>query len=235
MKKIEELKYRVSSVEALTILKKMMSYEQLSSMLDIPPTALSRYVNGHVIPSLETSRMIFNVFKREYLNKEVSRRVSIDEFGAVDSNMIIYDPIFLKYMILAEYEKVNAVKVDKVLTIEADGIPVAYQVASILGKDVAVARKAKKLGVRDFLEIKQVFESGTYRYIYLPKNSIKRGEYVLLTDDIIRTGATARALVNLCKEVKANISGIFTIIALKKMNAKLEAELNIPVITCVEL
>lgn len=235
MKKIEELKYRVSSVEALTILKKMMSYEQLSSMLDIPPTALSRYVNGHVIPSLETSRMIFNVFKREYLNKEVSRRVSIDEFGAVDSNMIIYDPVFLKYMILAEYEKVNAVKVDKVLTIEADGIPVAYQVASILGKDVAVARKAKKLGVRDFLEIKQVFESGTYRYIYLPKNSIKRGEYVLLTDDIIRTGATARALVNLCKEVKANISGIFTIIALKKMNAKLEAELNIPVITCVEL
>ncbi|MCS7125304.1 MAG: helix-turn-helix domain-containing protein [Aigarchaeota archaeon] len=235
MKKIEELKYRLSSVEALIILKKMMSYEQLSSMLDIPPTALSRYVNGHVIPSLETSRAIFNIFKKEYLNKEISRRISVDEFGAVDSSMIIYDPVFLKYVTLSEYEKINVVKVDKVLTLEIDGIPVAYQVASILGRDVAVARKAKKLGVREFIEIKQVFESGAYRYIYLPKNSIKRGEYVLLTDDIIRTGATVRALVNLCKEAKANVSGIFTIIALKKMNAKLQAELNIPVISFIEL
>lgn len=235
MKKAEELSYRLYSIEALRTLKKLMSYEQLSSILQIPSTALSRYVNGHVIPSLETARSIISVFKKEYLIKEVNNRIVIDEFGAVDSSMIIYDPVFLKHLIFSEYEKINSVKVDKVLTLEADGIPVAYQMASILGKEVAVARKAKKLGIRDFIEIKQVFESGTYRYIYLPRNAIRKGEYILLTDDIIRTGATIRALVNLCKEARANVSGIFSIISLKKIHTKLEEELDIPVISFIEL
>jgi len=235
MKKAEEYNYRLYSVEALRILKKMMSYDKLSSILNIPPTALSRYVNGHVIPSLETARSIFNIFKKEYLMKEVNNRIIVDEFGAVDSSMIIYDPVFLKHVIISEYEKINSVKIDKVLTLETDGIPVAYQIASMLGKEVAVARKVKKLGIKDFLEIKQIFESGTYRYIYIARNAIKKGEYVFLTDDIIRTGATVRTLVNICKEAKANVSGIFTIISLKKMHAKLEDELDIPVTSFIEL
>jgi len=235
MKKAEELNYRLYSVEALRILKRIMSYDKLSSILNIPPTALSRYVNGHVIPSLETARLILNTFKREYLIKEVNNRIVVDEFGAVDSSMIIYDPVLLKHLIISEYEKINSVKIDKVLTLETDGVPVAYQIASMLGKEVAVARKAKKLGIRDFLEIKQVFESGTYRYIYISRSAIKKGEYVFLTDDIIRTGATIRALVNICKEAKANVSGIFAVISLKKMHAKLEDELGIPVNSFIEL
>jgi len=236
MKKFEELTYRLHSIEALRILKKTMSYNELSSMLSIPPTALSRYVNGHVIPSLETARLIYNIFKKKYLIKEVNNRIIFDEFGVLDNSLIIYDPVFLKYIILSEYEKINSVKIDKVLTIEADGIPVAYQIASILGKEVAVARKTKELGVREFIEIKQVFESGTYRYIYLPKNTIKRGEYVFLVDDIIRTGATMKALVNLCRKARANVSGIFTVISLgKKVRTGLEGELGIPVISFLEI
>ncbi|MEM1677114.1 MAG: phosphoribosyltransferase family protein, partial [Nitrososphaerota archaeon] len=157
------------------------------------------------------------------------------EFGAIDSSQIIHNPTILKHIVMAEYEKMNSMKIDKVLTLEADGIPVAYQIASMLGREVAVARKVKKLGVRDFIEIKQVFESGTYRYIYLPKGSIKKGDYVLITDDIVRTGATIKALMNLCKEVKANVSGVFTIIALKKINEKLEEELGVPVISFTTL
>lgn len=235
MKKIEELKYRLNSVEALMILKRTTSYDRLSSLLKIPPTALSRYVNGHVVPSLETAKAIYSIFKKEYLIKEVNSRLVVDEFGAIDSSQIIHDPTILKHIVMAEYEKMNSMKIDKVLTLEADGIPVAYQIASMLGREAAVARKAKKLGVRDFIEIKQVFESGTYRYIYLPKGSIKRGDYVLISDDIVRTGATIKALMNLCREVKANVSGVFTIIALKKMNEKLEEELGVPVISFTTL
>jgi adenine phosphoribosyltransferase len=235
MKKFEELVYRLHSIEALRILKKTMSYNELSSMLNMPPTALSRYVNGHVIPSLETARLILNIFKKKYLIMEVKNRIIFDEFGVLNNSLIIYDPVLLKYIILSEYERINSVKVDKVLTFETDGIPVAYQIASILGKEVAVAKKTKEIGVREFIEIKQVFNSGMYRYIYLPKNTIKRGDYVLLADDIIRTGATIKALINLCNKAKANVSGIFTVISLRKMCTKLEEELRVPVISFIEL
>jgi len=118
---------------------------------------------------------------------------------------------------------------------ESDGIPVAYQLASVLGTEVVVARKSKKLGIKDFVEVKQIFESGAYRYIYLPKGRIKRGEYIFLVDDIIRTGGTMRALVSLCNKLKANISGIFSIIALRNAKNKLMEELNIPIESSVTI
>jgi len=58
-------------------LNRIMSYDKLSSMLNIPLTALSKYVNGHIIPSLETTHLIFNIFKREYLMNEVNNRIVV--------------------------------------------------------------------------------------------------------------------------------------------------------------
>lgn len=229
LRRFEELWYRLGSIEVLKILKKRMSYEELSSMLNMPPAVLSRYVNGHVLPSVEKSKLILSIFKREFLVDEVMNRLSRDEVGALDTSRIIHDPLFLRQIILAEYEKLMGFKVDKVMTMESDGIPVAYQLALILGTEMAIARKSKKIGVRNFVEVKQIFESGAYRYIYLPKGLVEKGEYVLLVDDIIRTGGTMKALVALCRELKASISGIFSIIALRGAKEKLVEELDIPI------
>ncbi|MCC6024314.1 MAG: helix-turn-helix domain-containing protein [Thaumarchaeota archaeon] len=229
MRRLDELWYRLNSIEALRMLKKHMSYEKLSSILGLPPAVLSRYVNGHVLPSPEKSRAIIAAFKREFLLDEVKRRLARDEVGAIDTSEIIHDPLILKQIVLAELEKLMGFKVDRVMTMESDGIPVAYQLASILGVGLAIARKSKKIGVRDFVEVKQIFESGAYRYIYLPKGLVKKGEYVLLVDDIIRTGGTMRAMITLCKELKANISGMFSIIALRGVKEKLMEEFNIPI------
>ncbi|MCD6236150.1 MAG: helix-turn-helix domain-containing protein [Thaumarchaeota archaeon] len=229
MKRLEELWYRMNSIEALRLLKKQMSYDQLSSLINLPPTVLSRYINGHVLPSLEKSKTILAIFKREYLLEEVKRRLERDEVGAIDTSRIIYDPLILKQIIMTESEKIMGFKVDKVMTMESDGIPVAYQLASMLGTEIAVARKSKKLGIKEFVEVKQIFESGAYRYIYLPKGRVRKGDYILLVDDIIRTGGTMKALVSICNELKANISGIFSVIALKQAKEKLIEELNIPI------
>ncbi len=235
MRKLEELQYRMSSVEVLKLLKGQMSYGKLSGLMSLPPTVLSRYINGHVVPNLEKARTIISVFKREFLLDEVKRRLSKDEVGAIDTSQIIHDPLLLKQIILAESEKLMGFKIDKVITMESDGIPVAYQLASIFGTRIAIARKSKKIGIRDFVEVKQIFESGAYRYIYLPRGLIGKGEYVLLVDDIIRTGGTMRALVTLCHEIKANISGMFSIIALRGAKEKLMEDFNIPIETFITI
>lgn len=235
LRRFEELWYRLSSIEALKVLKKRMSYEELSTILGLPPAVLSRYVNGHVLPSAEKSRAIIAVFKREFLLDEVRRRLARDEVGAIDTSEIIHDPLLLKQIVLAELEKLMGFKIDKVMTMESDGIPVAYQLASTLGVGLAIARKSKKIGVRNFVEVKQIFESGAYRYVYLPKGLVRRGEYVLLVDDIIRTGGTMRAMIALCEEVRASISGIFSIIALRGVKERLMEEYNIPIESFITL
>jgi len=233
--KVEEINYRLAAIQVLRILKEKLSYSELSAITNLSPTVLSRYINGHVIPSLDKARMIMDIFKKEYLIDIVKRRIFQDEVGAIDTSRIIYDSTLLKGVVLSEYNKLKGFKVDKILTMESDGIPVAVHFALILGVNVAVARKTKKIGVRDFVEIKQVFESGTYRYIYLPKGSIKKDEYVLVVDDIIRTGATIRALAKLCRTVKANLSAVFAVISIGDSKEKLREELNCPVESFITL
>jgi len=49
--------------------------------------------------------------------------------------------------------------------------------------------------------------------LYIPKGAIKRGDSVLIVDDIIRSGETQRALINLVTKSKAEVAGIFALIA----------------------
>ncbi len=186
----------------------------------IPHRGLCVYVGYEAIEN----SLRLPIFGNRYLLKVEERGGELNQYVLLERAGISHPRIFR-----------SPDEIDRVLTMETDGIPVAYQIASILGKEVAVARKSKEIGVRKFIEIKQVFESGTYRYIYLHKDALRRGEYVLLADDIIRTGATIRALINLCKEARANVSSIFTVISIGKMHERLEEELGVPVISFMEL
>ncbi len=41
------------------------------------------------------------IYKKDYLLKEVSRIV-VDEFGAIDNSMIMYDSLLLKHIIISD-------------------------------------------------------------------------------------------------------------------------------------
>jgi adenine phosphoribosyltransferase len=55
--------------------------------------------------------------------------------------------------------------------------------------------------------------SGVTVTLYIPKESIKKRDSVLVVDDMIKSGETQEALVNLVKKSKAEVSGIFSLIA----------------------
>ena len=49
--------------------------------------------------------------------------------------------------------------------------------------------------------------------LYLPKDALKRRDSVLIVDDMIKSGETQAALVNFAKKAKAEISGVYSLIA----------------------
>jgi adenine/guanine phosphoribosyltransferase-like PRPP-binding protein len=54
---------------------------------------------------------------------------------------------------------------------------------------------------------------GKLMSLYLPKRSIKKGERLLIVDDVIRSGETQRALLRLAKKMNAQIAGLFAVVA----------------------
>ncbi|MEM2567704.1 MAG: phosphoribosyltransferase family protein, partial [Candidatus Bathyarchaeia archaeon] len=94
------------------------------------------------------------------------------------------------------------------------------------------------VGVKEFLEETFVLrDSGVTITLYVPKEAIKKRDSVLIVDDMIKTGETQAALVNLVRKAKAEISGIFSLIAIGdewRKRLKLSEECPIEVVTYIK-
>jgi adenine/guanine phosphoribosyltransferase-like PRPP-binding protein len=130
-------------------------------------------------------------------------------------------------------------RVTKVLSAAVDGIPLATMVANALGINLVVAKRNKEVGVKAFLEETYVLgkDSGVTMTLYIPREAIKKRDSVLIVDDMIKTGETQAALVDLARKAKAEISGVFTLIAVGeewKKRLKPTSDCPIEVITYVK-
>ncbi len=234
MDKLSEIKNKIFAVEILQTLKKSYSYNEISNMFQLPIPTLSRYINGHVLPNMERAAEIINFFKEKELIGLVKKKTKRQGNVVDDSRVLCNISLLDKIAKVVCYEFRNT-QIDKIMTKETDGVPLAVLTGKNLGVDVLVVKKRKDVAVSDFIEAKISYPSGLYSYIYLPSGEIKKNEKILLIDDIIRTGSTIRGLYVLCKKVGAQVAGVYTIFSLGTLTEKLEKELKVPVKCLVHL
>ncbi len=227
MSRVTEAKTRISSVELLATLKKSYSYKELCSVLGLSAPILSRYVRGHVLPSASRSEKFIATFRERLLTKTVIDHVRITPDGSYDLSGVVSNIGLLRQVAKVVYSGFGLVPVDKVLTMEVDGIPLAVEVAGEFNVNLAIARGEKDLGVEEFFEQKVVYSPSSVKYLYLPRNAIKKGEHVLIVDDMVRSGTTIEALAHLAERARAKIVGVFTIASVDQSVQRLKARLGL--------
>lgn len=212
---VEDLKLRLMTIELLRTAKKQYTYRELSSKTGLPVTVLSRYAKGHVLPNTERARVLWQTLSKMVgLHVELRRRIVFNKDGYFDNTHIIGDFNLLRQAAHRALATFAGKRVTKVLTAAVDGIPLATMVANSLGVNLVIAKRAKEVGVSAFLEETYVLrDSGITMTLYLPKDAIKRRDSILIVDDMVKTGETQAALVNLVHKARAEISGIYALIA----------------------
>jgi adenine phosphoribosyltransferase len=108
--------------------------------------------------------------------------------------------------------------VNRVLGIEARGFIVAAPVAYRLGAAFVPARKHGKLPWST-LGNDYELEYGTER-LEVHSDAVSAGDKVLVVDDVLATGGTARAAVELMQELGAEVAGIGVIIELSFLSGR---------------
>jgi len=101
-------------------------------------------------------------------------------------------------------EKLNYKKATKILTAEAMGIPIATTISLKTSLPLIIATRRKK-GTPD--EIPIVYVTG-YEDGILHINGVKKGDRVLIIDDLISTAGTIKALINGLNQIGAEIVDI---------------------------
>lgn len=231
------MRKRLFAIDILRLLKSTYTYEQLYNMLNLSPTVLSRYVNGHVLPSDEKADAIINMFSESMLKELLKSKISKKD-GAYDLTSVCYDPNLQQIIAKFVANEFELLKIDKVLTAAVDGIPTAIQIGNELrAKSVVIAKGYKEVGVDEFIEERACFSPVLFKTFYVPKGSIRKNEKVLIVDDIMRTGATIEALIRIVERSKAIVAGVFTIFSIGDCIEKLvkKLQLKCKVISLVNL
>ena len=223
----EDLKLRLMTIELLRTAKKEYTYRELSTKTNLPVTVLSRYAKGHVLPNAARAKELWKILtKLVGLKTELRRRIKFNKDGYFNNTWIIGDHNILQQAAHYALATFAGRRATTVLTAAVDGIPLAAMVANALSVDLIIAKRDKEVGVPAFFEETYVLmDSGVTMTLYVPKDAFKKRDSVLIVDDMIKTGETQAALINLVRKSKAEVSGIYMLIA---VGDDWKDEINLP-------
>ena len=105
---------------------------------------------------------------------------------------------------------------DYIVTAEAKGIPLAYEMARQSGKPYLVCRKGAKLYMTDPVSVTvRSITTARIQTLFLDSSEGERirGKRVLVLDDVISTGESLKAIEALLKQFEPNIVGRAAILA----------------------
>lgn len=103
-----------------------------------------------------------------------------------------------------------------VLTVETKGIPLALMTARALGVPMLMARRESRVTEGSSVSINYVTSSRRIQAMSLARRAMPAGARVLLIDDFMKAGGTARGMADLVRECGAEPVGIGVLIATRE-------------------
>jgi adenine phosphoribosyltransferase len=129
-----------------------------------------------------------------------------------DVTPLLLDPAALRAAAEAMAAPFRALGVERVLAIESRGFLFGAPIALGLGVGLALVRKQGKLPY-DTLQARYELEYGVDT-VEMHVDAVQAGQRVLIVDDLIATGGTAAAAVQLARQAQAEVIGCSFLIEL---------------------
>ncbi len=148
-----------------------------------------------------------------------------------DITPILKDGKALAYTIDVMADHFVSMKIDVVVSMEARGFLFGPAIAYKLGAGFAPVRKLGKLPWETHKQ-EYALEYGTDT-IEIHRDAVLHGERVLIIDDVLATGGTARAVTKLVQKMNGNIIGAAFVIELLALKGRNNLQ-NVPVYSLLQ-
>lgn len=126
---------------------------------------------------------------------------------------IMYNPEIIRKAGLMLASAFISKEVDCVVTVETKGIPLAYEVARMLGVQLVIVRRDNKVTEGTTVSINYVTGSNKrIQTMSLSRKALKNGSRCIFIDDFMKAGGTALGIINLLKEFDSELVGIGVLI-----------------------
>ena len=128
------------------------------------------------------------------------------------------------------YQRYRDKKIDKVVGAESRGFIIASPLAYLLSAGFVPVRKKGKLPYKK-INVVYELEYGTDS-LEMHEDAIQEGENILVVDDLLATGGTMEAIIELVKKLGGNIIEAAFIVELEPLNGR--KKIDAPVFSLVK-
>ena len=122
-------------------------------------------------------------------------------------------------------------EVERIVTIEAMGIPLATAISLKLRKPFTIIRK-REYGLPGEISVEQV--TG-YSKSKLFINGLEKGDKIAIVDDVLSTGGTLRAVLKALKEKEIDVRIVVIAIDKGTIAREIEKEFGVPVVSLASI
>lgn len=148
-----------------------------------------------------------------------------------DITTLLKNPVGFKETIDHLHERYKNMDIDVVVGIESRGFILGAPLAYLLGKGFVPIRKPGKLPAERISQDYSL-EYGTDT-VEIHKDAISKGDQVLIVDDLLATGGTMKAAVDLIKKLNGEIVECAFVVELPDLDGRKILE-NVPLFSVVQ-
>jgi adenine phosphoribosyltransferase len=227
--RISDLKYKLMTIELLNLAKNYYTYRELAQIVGLPETVLSRYVKGHVLPTMDRALYVNKTLEKIMrLEGEIQQRLRFDNSGYFNGTNLNSDTLLLERAVQHAINAFAGTRITKILTAAVDSIPLATLLAHRLGVKLVIAKKGKDVGIAEFIEENYVpSRTAIVVSLYVPRDALKRNDCVLIVSNLMDTGDTQMALARIVQRAKAEVTGMYALVGIgTEGKAKVEQSLH---------
>ncbi len=230
--KSEENKLRLNqmkifAVELLRSIKSFSTYRELASIFNIDPSTLSRYLSGHVLPSVSKAEVI--------ITKSLDKKLMMKLMSKLqeESGIQVINPQFYYFFSSYILHSLLPSNFNKVVCFAYKDAFLGYSLAMLSKSKLILAYEERYLFPEKRIEYNYVIKSSSTgaeirKSIALPKHSIKPNDRILIVGHSLDVPDDYLALVTLLRRARMD-SKIIAMAFLQVKNKKILKELEIRV------
>lgn len=231
--KADRVKMRLMASEILRLLKPSLSYRDLYEITGIPESVLCRYVRGSIIPSFEqaayTLAKIALSIDLSYLLKDL---VEKEKSPIIDLLRVLKDPYVAKLLSLLITLELTGKNVTKIVSTAEAVLPLATMISLEFNAPVVLVKRKSYPGVQYYSTtiMKSPKEVDT---LFLDRDLVTRRDQVLVLADVVYTGKTLDAVLELINKSRATLVDVIVVLGLGDAWRERLKDYNVKVLTVI--
>lgn len=199
-------------VRLLSALKGVYTFKELESYLNVPSQLLWRYIKHLSVPERSTAKKIISeIEEHDLVKRAIAKIVEFNKYGFIETwkiNRNIHVLNLFAYLIYT-YIKSSGDKVDSIVPLTIEGIPIATVLSDWIEKPMYILYTEPYLTMEK-RKAKAFIKSGECKMseVYLPAGAFEKGNKVLLTDLVAPNACVVNSTIELILDMDAVPWGI---------------------------